>query len=72
MDDPLPLLKDRGFGGKKARLVQGAGRTSTDAIKGLLLEGYLDIPDCSYTEYGVSLIRNRTTNYVLAAMVLAA
>ncbi|ORX21014.1 hypothetical protein AWC32_02635 [Mycobacterium xenopi] len=72
VDDPLPLLKDRGFGGKKARLVQGAGRTSTDAIKGLLLEGYLDIPDCSYTEYGVSLIRNRTTNYVLAAMVLAA
>jgi hypothetical protein len=72
VDDPLPLLKDRGFGGKKARLVQGAGRTSADAIKGLLLEGYLDIPDCSYTEYGVSLIRNRTTNYVLAAMVLAA
>jgi hypothetical protein len=72
VDDPLPLLKDRGFGGKKARLVQGAGRTSGDAIKGLLLEGYLDIPDCSYTEYGVSLIRNRTTNYVLAAMVLAA
>lgn len=72
VDDPLPLLKDRGFGGKKARLLQGAGRTSADAIKGLLLEGYLDIPDCSYTEYGVSVIRNRTTNYVLAAMVLAA
>lgn len=72
VDDPMPLLKDRGFGGKKSKLVQGAGRTSADAIKGLLLEGYLDIPDCSYTEYGVSLIRNRTTNYVLAAMVLAA
>lgn len=72
VDDPMPLLKDRGFSGKKSKLVQGAGRTSADAIKGLLLEGYLDIPDCSYTEYGVSLIRNRTTNYVLAAMVLAA
>jgi hypothetical protein len=72
VDDPLPLLKDRGFAGKKARLVQGAGRTAADAIKGLLLEGYLDIPDCSYTEYGVSLITNRTTNYVLAAIVLAA
>jgi hypothetical protein len=72
VDDPMPLLKDRGFGGKKARLVQGAGRTSADAIKGLLLQGYLDIPDCSYTEYGVSLMTNRTTNYVLSAIVLAA
>jgi hypothetical protein len=72
VDDPLPLLKDRGFGGKKARLVQGAARTTADAIKALLLQGYLEIPDCSYTDYGVSVIRNRTTNYVLVAMVLAA
>lgn len=72
VDDPLPLLKDRGYGGKKARLVQGAARTTADAIKALLLEGYLEIPDCSYTDYGVSVIRNRTTNYVLTAIVLAA
>ncbi|KMV23816.1 hypothetical protein BMW24_001185 [Mycobacterium heckeshornense] len=72
VDDPLPLLKDRGYGGKKARLLQGAARTTADAIKALLLEGYLEIPDCSYTDYGASVIRNRTTNYVLTAIVLAA
>lgn len=72
VDDPMPLLKDRGFDGTKAKLLQGAGRTNADAIKGLLIQGYLDIPDCSYTDVGVSLMLNRTTNYVLAAIVLAA
>jgi hypothetical protein len=71
-DDVLPLLKDLGSPASKARLLRGTNRTGADAIKGLLLQGYLDIANCSYTSYGVSVIRNRTTNYFLAALVLAA
>jgi hypothetical protein len=70
-DDPLPILTDSGYGGSKAVLLRGAGRTDADAIKGLLLESYLDIPNCAYAKYGVSVLRNRTTNYFLAALVLA-
>jgi hypothetical protein len=69
--DPLPLLKDLGYGGTKAKAVSGAGQTDAAAIKGLVIQGYLDIPHCSYTDYGVSVLRNRTTNFVLAVLVLA-
>lgn len=70
-DDPLPLLKDRGFGGEKAKLLKGAGVTDGLSMKGLLISGYLDLPDCTYKLYGVSVIRNRTTNYILTSVVLA-
>ena len=71
VDDVLPLLKDLGYEGDRALLIRGTGRTLADAVKGLLLQGYLDIPDCSYTSYGVSVLRNRTTNYFLAALAIA-
>jgi hypothetical protein len=71
VDDPLPILKDSGYGGSKAVLLRGAARTDVDAIKGLLIEGYLNFPDCSFSDYGVSVLRNRTTNYFLTALVMA-
>ncbi len=69
--DPLPLLKDLGYGGNRATQVLGAGFTDAAAIKGLLLEGFLSIPDCSFTDYGVSVLKNQTTPYVVVALVLA-
>lgn len=69
--DPLPLLKDLGYGGGNATMVQGAGYTDADSIKGLLVLGYDRIANCSYTDYGVSLILNQQTGYFLSALVLA-
>jgi hypothetical protein len=69
--DPLEGLKDLGYRGTKAYLLQGADRSDALAIKGALLEGYAAIPDCSYTDFGVSMRRNETTGYNLASSVLA-
>jgi len=69
--DPLPLLHDLGYDGGKATMVLGAGNTEADAIKGLLLQGFDKIPDCAYTDYGVSVVKNETSGYFLTALVLA-
>jgi hypothetical protein len=69
--DPLEGLKDLGYHGTKAYLLQGADKDSGIAIKGALLEGYAAIPDCSYTEFGASMRRNESTGYNLASLVLA-
>jgi len=75
--DPLEGLKDLGCGGTKAYLLQGADKSESVAIKGALLEGYATIPDCSCTDFGVSMLRNEatgynSTGYNLASLVLAA
>lgn len=69
--DPLPGLKDLGYGGTKATLLQGAHKDPADAIKGALLEGHAAIPDCSYTDFGVSMFRNDKSGYNLTSAVLA-
>lgn len=71
--DPLPGLKNLGYGGTKAYLLQGAQKSEVRAIKGALLEGYASnkISDCSFTDFGVDMRRNQRTGYDLAAVVLA-
>ena len=69
--DPLEGLKVLGYRGTKAYLLQGAAKTDADAIQGAILEGYAAIPDCSYTEFGVSMRRNETTGNNLTSVVLA-
>lgn len=70
--DPLPILKDLGSNAGKAKSIEGAGKTQADAIKSILITGYKDIPDCSYTEYGVSALPdNNPDHYFLTALVLA-
>jgi hypothetical protein len=69
--DPLPVLKDLGYAGNKATMIVSAGQTEADAIKGLLLQGYAKIPDCSYTDYGASFLQNQTSGYFLATLVMA-
>lgn len=68
---PLPILKDLGYGGGRAAQIEGAGDTDAEAIAGLVLIGYDIIPDCSYTDYGVSVIQNQTTGHYLTTVVLA-
>lgn len=69
--DPLPGLKDLGYRGNKATLLQGAHKNPSDAIKGAILQGHAAIPDCSYTDYGVSMFRNDKSGYNLTSAVLA-
>lgn len=69
--DAVPVLKDLGYAGNKATLLVSAGRTDAEAIAGLLLQGYVSIPDCSYTDYGASMRQNRTSGFYLATIVLA-
>jgi hypothetical protein len=71
ISDPLPGLQDLGYGGKKGKLLSGAAKNEVDAIKGALIEGYAAIPDCSYTDFGVSMLRNQPTGYILTSLVLA-
>jgi hypothetical protein len=71
IDKPLPILKDLGYRGGKAAMALGASKTEAGAIKGVLLEGWNTIPDCSYTDYGVSVLHNKTRNEILTALVLA-
>ena len=71
--EPLPVLKDLGYGGSKASMAQGAGLNAAQAIKATLLEAsrYYSISDCSYTDYGVSIIQNQRTELWMTALVLA-
>lgn len=69
--DPMPALKTIGYTGTKALLLSGYGTDEADAIHGLLLEGRDSIPDCSYTQYGVSSTRDGG-GFNLTSVVLAA
>jgi hypothetical protein len=70
--DAMSVLKDLGYGGSKATILYGAGSNDLDATKALLLQGYLKIPDCSYSDYGVSALHNTSKDMTLLTVVLAA
>ena len=70
--DAMPLLKDLGYGGTKSAILAGASESSGKSIKGLLIQGYRTIPDCSYSDFGTSVLYNAKKNLVLTAVVLAA
>jgi hypothetical protein len=69
--DPLPGMKVLGYPGTKAALLQGASKVDGNSIKGLLLQGFDKFPDCAYTEFGSSAMRNEGTGYLLTVAVLA-
>jgi hypothetical protein len=71
--DPMPGLKDLGFTGSKAYLLQGANESQGIAIKGAILEGraYEVIDDCTYTGFGVDMRNSPDTGYNLTAIILA-
>jgi hypothetical protein len=70
--DATPLLQDLGYSASKSAILLGAGKTSADSIKALLLQGYLKIPDCSYVDYGASSLHNASKDMIVTAVVLAA
>ncbi|WP_111512225.1 hypothetical protein [Mycobacterium kyogaense] len=72
VSEALPLLHDLGYQGSKATIVHGAGRNSADAVKALMLQGYRSIPDCSYRDFGASMIYNDAKGVFLTIVVLAA
>lgn len=71
VSDPTPGLKDLGYHGKKGLLLAGASKDEDKAIKAAILEGFDKLPDCSYTDFGVSMLQNQSNGYYLTALVLA-
>ena len=71
-DEPHPtaILKDLGITSGRALSPQGAAHDEAGAIKGVLLQGRNAIPDCSYTDFGVSVLHEEQTNFILAVVVL--
>jgi hypothetical protein len=69
--NPKQGLHDLGYSGKKGQTLNGAAKSEGGAIKGALLEGFDKFPDCTFTDFGVSLLRNDKTGYYLTSIVLA-
>lgn len=72
IDDPHPvaITKDLGITASKVTSLQGAGRTTANAVKGMLLEGRNDLPDCSYTNFGTSMLYEERSGYTLVVVLL--
>lgn len=71
IDDVRPGLQDLGYHGSKGALLLGAAKNIDDSIRAALLEGFIPLPDCSYTDFGVSMLHNESKGYYLASLVLA-
>lgn len=73
LDDqhPTALIKDLGVNTTNVMSLQGAGPNEADAIKGVLLEGYKAIPDCSYTQVASSRLYAQQSGQVLIVVILA-
>lgn len=69
--EPLPILRDLGYGGDRAVQIEGAGDTDAQAIAGLLIIGSDILPDCSYSDYGASVLQNQRTGRYLTTVVMA-
>lgn len=70
--DALTPLRDLGYEGSKATILSGAARSDGDAIKAAVLQGFAQIPDCSWTEFGVHALYNAKKDMILTTIVLAA
>jgi hypothetical protein len=68
----LPVLKDLGYGGSKASILSGAAPSAANAIKATLIQGFQQLPDCSYKDFGVSTLYNAKKDMILTTVVLAA
>jgi hypothetical protein len=69
--DPRPGLQDLGYHGSKGVLLLGAAKNMNDSVRAALLQGFIPLPDCSYTDFGVSMLYNETKSYYLTSIVLA-
>jgi len=69
--DVLSGLKDLGYGGNKATMLQGAVPDHGDSVKAMLLEGYATLRDCSYTDFGMDVRSDDATGITYSVLVLA-
>lgn len=69
--DPLVVLNDFGSTAGRAVALQGHGPDDATAIRAALLQGYTAIPDCSYTTFGTSVIRDPGSGKSMVVAVLA-
>ncbi|WP_319451175.1 MULTISPECIES: hypothetical protein [unclassified Mycobacterium] len=69
--DALPGLKDLGYRGNKATILQGAAPDHGDSVKAMLLEGYAALRDCSYTDFGVDVRSDDSIGITYSVLVLA-
>lgn len=69
---PTAILNDLGIEVREDQSLHGAGRTDVDALKGLLIQGYQAIPNCSYTDFGASHLYDELTGYHLVVVILVA
>jgi hypothetical protein len=69
--DAVPGLKDLGYGGNKATMLQGAAPDGGDSVKAMLLEGFDAFRDCSFTDFGVDVRTDDATAITFSAIVLA-
>ena len=67
---PMPIVNELGIQASNVHSLQGAGRVEADAIKGLLLQGYKTIPDCSYTDFGASGLYEPESGRFLAVALM--
>ncbi len=70
--DAVPVLNDLGYPASKAKILSGAAKNFSDSVKATLLQGFAVLPDCSYTDFGVSSIYNARKDLMLVTVVLAA
>jgi hypothetical protein len=67
---PDAIVKDLGIPASKTFALLGAAQSPGDAIKGLLVQGFAAIPDCSYNRMGTSMIYDADSGYTLVTAVL--
>ncbi|BBZ77273.1 hypothetical protein MANY_26100 [Mycolicibacterium anyangense] len=70
VEDAFPIYRDLGGKGAKVKVLLGAADNDGDATKGLLLQGFSAIPDCSFTTFGADRLWNADAGKVLLAVVL--
>ncbi|MDA4108494.1 hypothetical protein MHOL44478_14690 [Mycobacterium holsaticum DSM 44478] len=67
---PTAILSDLGIDAGKDLSLHGAGQDEVNALKGLLIQGYKAIPDCSYTDFGASHLYDEQTGFHLITVIL--
>lgn len=70
--DPMPALTTIGHPASKALLLSGYGSSSTDALHFVTLSYRALKPDCSYTQYGGSVLQNDAGHYFVSVVLTAA
>ncbi|WP_243841347.1 hypothetical protein [Mycobacterium sp. DL592] len=67
---PTAVVKDVGVSGSKVISLAGASHEYGDSVRGVLVEGRDVIPDCSYTDFGSSVIDDGQSGYVFTVVIL--